>query len=255
MVYRHALLSSVHTGVSHRTPVVDHGFSHVLHWDTHGREVLLFGFHALGVVLVDLLHQLDLLLLQLRHFPPVIGLLLAQLHDGLGLLGVDVGQLLLPVVHVLVLGSLGLLGDPLPPLLLVAEVVPLHLFDPAVVVVGLLLEFPGIVQLDQVDGLLDVLELLLVGESDLLITPAQFVDPLDFLGVVLIFLDREGSTHWLILLTSTFFWMASLVSCLFFLTPSFSFCSCCRNNSTLFCIACIFSRCLFTSFFSLVIEI
>ena len=75
-------------------------------------------------------------------------------------------------MHVFVLGSLRFLGDSLPLLLLAGQEVPLHLFYPAVVLVGLLLEFPGIVKLDEVDGLLDILEFLFVGEADFLVAPA-----------------------------------------------------------------------------------
>ena len=198
------------------------------------------------MVFVYVLHELDLLLLHLRKLSSVLVLLLAQLHHCLSLFCVDTCQFFLPKMHILVLSSLGLLCHFLPLLLLTGQEVPLHLLDSAVVFVGLLLELPGIIELNQVYGLLDILKLFLVGESDLLVAPAEFIDPLDFLGVVFIFLDREGGTHWLILLTSTFFWMASLVSCLFFLTPSFSFWSCCRSNSTLFCMACICSLCLLT---------
>lgn len=139
------------------------------------------------MVFVYVLHELDLLLLHLRKLSSVLVLLLAQLHHCLSLFCVDTCQFFLPKMHILVLSSLGLLCHFLPLLLLTGQEVPLHLLDSAVVFVGLLLELPGIIELNQVYGLLDILKLFLVGESDLLVAPAEFIDPLDFLGVVFIF--------------------------------------------------------------------
>ena len=93
-----------------------------------------------------------------------------------------------------------------------------------------------------------------MGDSDFLIATSQFVDAFYLVRVVFIFLYERYGTHWLILLTSTFFWIVSFVSCLFFFTLSFSFWSCCRSSYTLFSMASFCSRCFFTSFFSFITD-
>lgn len=89
--------------------------------------------------------------------------------------------------------------------------------------VRLLLELAGVVQFDQIDGFLDIMEFFLVTHSERLVAPAELVDSLDLVGIVFKFLDEGRSTHWLILLTSIFFWMVYLVRLLFFLILSFYF--------------------------------
>ena len=77
---------------------------HVLHGQAHGCHVLFLRLHALGVILVDFLHEFDLFLLEPLQL--LLGLLLvfAHLHDGLSLFGVYACQFVLPVLHVLLLG-------------------------------------------------------------------------------------------------------------------------------------------------------
>ena len=251
MIYCHALLSSTYVWVFHwvtqkRASVFNHSISYIFYWDAHRCYVLLFGFYTLGVVFVDLLHELDLLFLHFWQFSPYSVFLLAQLHNSLSLLSVDSCQFLLPILHIFVLGSLRFFCYFSSSLLLARQVILLHFFYSAIVLIRLLLEFPGIIKFDQIYGFLDILKFLFMSESDFLVSSTQFVDSFNLFGIVFVFLDRKGGTHWLILLTSTFFWMASLVSCLFFLTASFSFWSCWRSSSTLFCIACICSLCLLT---------
>ena len=203
------------------------------------------------MILIDFFHQLDLFLLETLQIPLGLLFLLADLDDGLSLFGVNACKFVLPVLHVPLLGSLRLFRDFVLLVPLRGEEVPLHFFELFVVLVGDDFDLARIIEFDQVNGLLDVLQLLLVAHAQLLVASAQILYPLLLVTVVSHFLDQRTNTHWLILLTSTFFWMVSLVSCLCFFTPSFYFCSCCLNSYTRFFIVYKFSLCFFKSFFSL----
>ena len=111
-----------------------------------------------------------------------------------------------------------------------------------------------IIQLDEIDGFLNILEFLLVAGPEVLVLSTQIFEAFVFLGVVLVFLNEWRLTHCCILLTSTFFWMVYLVSCLCFLSPSFSFCSCNRSNYTRFLIVSTFPSNFFSSFFSFITD-
>ena len=115
-------------------------------------------------------------------------------------------------------------------------------------------DLPRVVELHQINGLLNILEFLLVTGPEVLILSTQILEAFEFLGVVLLLLNDGRVTHCCILLTSTFFWMVYLVSCLCFLRPSFSFCSCKRSNYTRFRIVSTFPSSFFSSFFSFITD-
>ena len=176
--------------------------------------------------------------------------MLSHLHDCLRLLSVDVCQLVLPKLHVALFGRHRLLcHSPLALSLHRYEHV-LHFLQLLAVLLRNILDFPRIVELDQVNRFLDILEFLLVAGPESLILSTQVLDPLDFLGVVFFLLNERRVTHCCILLTSTFFWMVYLVSCLCFFRASFSFCNCKRSSYTRFRIVSTLPSIFFNSFFS-----
>ena len=181
------------------------------------------------MIFIDFFHQPKFLFLHFWHFFLVSFFLFVQFHDSLSLFCIYSWQFVFPKLHILLLCSLWFLINFSLFLLLTCEEISFHLSDSAVVFVWLHFELSGVIEFDKIDCFLDILELFLVCESDLLIASSELVDSLYFFWIIFKFLDRRWVTHWLIWLTYTFFWMASLVSCLFFFTLSFSFWSCCRN--------------------------
>ena len=184
----------------------------------------------LRVVLVDFLHQSQLLLLQFLQLLLPLLFLLPHLNDRLRLLRINIRQLVLPILHITLLGGHRLLSHPSLALSLNGDEHMLHFLQFFIVLLRNILYFPRIVELDQVYGLLYILELFFVTRPKLLILSPEILDPLYFLRVVLLLLNKRAVTHCWILLTSTFFWMVYLVKCLCFFNASFSFCNCKRSN-------------------------
>ena len=109
------------------------------------------------MVFIYFFHQSDLLFLQLALLSLGVLFLFGHLNDVLGLFSVNICQFVLPILHILLLGRLGLLGYLPFAGLLPRKKIHVHLFEFAIVLIRHVFDLSRVVELYQVNGFLDIL--------------------------------------------------------------------------------------------------
>jgi hypothetical protein len=157
------------------------------------------------VVAIDILHQLNLLLLQTLQLLPAFLLLLPYFDDSLGLLSIYIGELVLPKLHITFFGRSGLFCDFALLLSLHGDEHIFHFFQFLVMFLGDIFDLPSVIEFDQIDGFLYILQFLLVTSPEVLISPPEKFESVLLYRAILFFLNEGKSTYCCILWTSTFF--------------------------------------------------